>query len=252
MKQRRRQELKTNELSIYLKQAYDFLTRNATYVFGAAVVVALIIVVGTLNVRSQRRARADTAARLELIQSGEVTRDAKLLDELKDMASTYGTDPGLGPEILDMQASLAHQLALNLTTEADKTRRAELLKEAKATCEQAIRTFPSRTDVVARSRLVMATVEETLLSDHQGDLDRIRALYQQIIDGPPSPYKELARERLETLATRTAPLEIVSSRPAPTRPAGAQPATTQRVTIATEPAATVPKPATVPATTPAR
>jgi hypothetical protein len=239
MKQSRRKELKTNELSIYLQQIYDFLSRNVTYVVGAAVVVGLIIIVGTLNVRSQRRARADTAERLQLIQAGDVTPDAKLLDELKDMATDYGNDPGLGPEILGMQASLANQLALNLTTEADKPRRDQLLQEAKAACERQIRDFGNRPDIVARARLVMATVEETMYMDHKATLDQIRDLYKQIIDGPPNPYQELAKERLNTLAERTAPLKLVPAPPPPpptpvaTAPA---PTTTRPSTSATGPA----------------
>jgi hypothetical protein len=219
MKHSRRQELKTNELSIYLQQVYDFLTRNATYVIGGVVVVALIIVVGTMNTRSQHRAKVDAADRIKVIQSGEVVRDAKLLDEIKDLAATYGTDPGLGPELLDMEATLAHQLALNLTTAADKGRRESLLKEAMAACEKAISDFPDRPEVVARARLIAAGVEETLLTDGQGDRERIRKLYKQVIDGPVNPFQQLAQEQLDSLDKRTAKLEVVATRPTESAPA---------------------------------
>lgn len=256
MKQSRRQELKTNELSIYLQQIYDFLARNSTYVIGGLVVVALIIVVGTMNARSQRAARVDALNRLSSIQTSDGARDIKVLDEIKDLAASYGSDDGLGPEIRDMQATLAHQLALNLTTDADKNQRADLLKEARSACEQAIRDFRSRPEVVARAHFTSAGVEETLFIDGQNSwseeerkekMAAIRSLYQKVIDATANPYQQLAKEQLDSLEKRLARLEIVATRPADTAPAATtRPAATKPVVISTKPAPETPKPTVVP------
>lgn len=231
MRQSRRQELKTNELSIYLQQAYDFVSRHLTYVVGAVVVVVLIIIVGTLNVRSQHQARVNAMERINDIKAGRIARDARLLDEVKDLANSYGGDAGLGPDILDLQASLAHELALNLTTGPDKARRAELLKEAREACERAIRQFKDRSEIVARARFTLAGVAETVLLDGQVEPDKqkqeIRDLYQQVIDGPANPYKELAKAQLESLDQRTAKLEIVAARPPAPSPTATQAAATR-------------------------
>ncbi len=246
MKQRRRQELKTNELSIYLQQIYEFLVRNSTYVVGGVVVVALIIIVATMNTRSQHRAKVDAMNRIRAIQGGEAVQDLKLLDEIKDLANSYGDDPGLGPVILDLQASLAHRLALSRTSEADKPDQQRLLKEARSVCERTIRDFGNQPIVVARAKLLLAGVEETLFIDGQGDRERIETLYKEVIDGPVSPYQKLASEQLDSLDKRLAKLEIVATRPAATATATMRPVTTRTATLTTKPAAapriSVPKP----------
>jgi hypothetical protein len=244
MKQRRRQELKTNELSIYLQQIYDFLVRNSTYVVGGVVVVALIIIVATMNSRSQRRAKVEAMNRITAIQGGEAVQDLKLLDEVKDLVNSYGDDPGLGPSLLDLQASLAHRLALGRASEADKTEHERLLDEATSACEQAIRKFAGQPVVVSRAKLALAAIEETRFIDGQGNGEKIRKLYQEVIDGPVNPYQKLASEQLGSLENRLAKLEIVATRPAASAPATTQPVTTRAVTVTTQPATRVqiPKP----------
>jgi hypothetical protein len=243
MKHSRRQELKTNELSIYLQQGYDFLVRNSTYVIGGVVVVVLIIVVGMLNLRSQHRGKVDAMNRVRAIQ-GETARDTKLLEEIEGLANDYASDPGLGPQILDLQASVAHQLALNLTSEADKPRRAELLKEAKSACERAIRDFSDQAVVVARARMTLAAIEETLVMDGQGDAQKIRQLYQDVINGPVTPYQKLASEQLADLDKRLVKLVVVPAPPAP------MPLPTTKEAAAPSATATGPGPAAKPAVAP--
>lgn len=244
MKQRRRQELKTNELSIYLQQIYDFLVRNSTYVVGGVVVVALIIIVATMNSRSQHRAKVEAMNRITAIQDGEAVQDLKLLDEVKDLVNSYGDDPGLGPSLLDLQASLAHRLALGRASEADKAEHERLLDEATSACERAIRQFAGQPVVVARAKLTLAAIEETRFIDGQGNGEKIRKLYQEVIDGPVNPYQKLASEQLGSLENRLAKLEIVATRPAASAPATTQPVITRAVTVTTQPAtrAQIPKP----------
>ncbi|HPD30655.1 MAG TPA: hypothetical protein PLL20_11715 [Phycisphaerae bacterium] len=250
MKQRRRQELKTNELSIYLGQMYDFLVRNSTYVVGGVVVVALVIIVATMNARSQHRAKVDAMNRIRAIQSGEAVQDLKLLDEIKDLIAEYGDDPWLGPSLLDLQASLAHHLALGRTSEADKAEHDRLLDEARSACERAIQRFRSQPLVMARAKLALAAVEETLFVEGKGDQERIRKLYQEVIDGPVSPYQRLASEQLSSLDARLAKLEIVATRPAAGAPTSASAITLPPIALPTAPATATIAPATEPAAAP--
>ena len=53
MKQTRRKELKTNELSVYLQQIYEAAVRNATYLVGGVVVVVIVLVVALLTQRNR-------------------------------------------------------------------------------------------------------------------------------------------------------------------------------------------------------
>jgi hypothetical protein len=219
MKHRRRQELKTNELSIYLQQAYEFITRNATYILGGVVVVVLIVVVGMLNARSQHRAELDAVTKCNDLIRGDVVKDPKLLDDAKTLVAEYGSHASLGPVVLELEASLSNRLAVSLVGPSERGRRIELFKQGKAACARAMSEFSKKPEVVARARMTEASLDESLLLEGEGDKETIRKLYQQVIDGPSSPYQSVAKELLASLDERIAKLEIVATRPAETAPA---------------------------------
>ncbi len=51
MKQARRKELKTNELSIYLQQIQEAVVRHSNYIIGGIVVVGLVVYFGAKYIR---------------------------------------------------------------------------------------------------------------------------------------------------------------------------------------------------------
>ena len=75
MKQSRRHELKTNELSIYLQQCYDFIRQHATWLIGGVAVGVLIIVVMLLNAQREERAMLDAYTSCQEIRRGSVVAD---------------------------------------------------------------------------------------------------------------------------------------------------------------------------------
>jgi hypothetical protein len=215
MKQARRKELQTNELSVYLHQISDAIQRHANYLLGGLVVVALVLAVA-LYVRQSRHAAIETArSQYYEVQRGDVAAQPELLELARQLAASYGDHSELGPDVLQAAGDAAYDRAMSLTAPQDQAQRRELLQEARGRYEEKIRRFSNRRDAVAEARMSLAAVEEeTLLATGEGSREAIETHYQQVIDAPTNPYQGLARLRLEDLNERLKPLEIVATRPA--------------------------------------
>lgn len=245
MKQTRRKELKTNELRHLLDQLQEGVQRNATYLLIGLAAVVLILVIA-LYVRHNRHvARQQAWATYNEIRDGNVFAQPQLLDRAAELAAAQAGNPDLGPLALQLHGDMAYRLAMSLTEEKDRARRMDLLKQAQQTYSEQISRYEQRQDVRARGRMSLAAVEENLVVAGQGTADSVRKLYQQVIDdvveGRPSVYRDLAREKLASLDKRLAPLQIIATRPAETAPATAtapaeaMPPATQPTTAATAP-----------------
>lgn len=222
MKQTRRKELKTNALSVYLQQIHDAIRRNSRYLIGAAVVVALVLVVGLLVKRSRQDTMQDAWAIYHELRLGDVTRDATLLDRVRALAEEHGDDDDLGPRTLELLGRLSHQRALSLPSDEDRSRRLELIEDARSAYERLLAEFDDDVTLAAGARMGLASVEEALILAGKGDKENVRQLYQQVIDAPCNPYQSQAEGLLEHLDRRLVPLEIVDPPPPPeppTRPA---------------------------------
>jgi len=263
MKQARRKELKTNELSVYLQQVYETASRNATYIIGGVVVVVLVLVIGLMVRRNRLVARQDAWRTYYSIRDQSAVVTPELIDQARNLGASHGSDDDLGPRVSQLRADLAYALAITLSPIEQKERRTELFNEAKAAYEQMIHQFGSRPNVVARARMSLAAVEESLALAGQGDRAAVRRLYQDMIDAPVSVFQADAEARLDSLDERLTRLPIIATRPAQapiiaTRPAQApiiatrpaEPAVTQPTAPTTQPTpTTAPAATTTPATT---
>jgi len=248
MKQARRKELKTNELSVYLQQCYDMAARNSSYIIGGVVIVVLVLIVGLMVRRNRLAAEQDAWRAYYNIREQSSTVTPELVDQARLLAAEHGSERQLGPRVLQLKGDLVYASAMVLSPNREQQRRLELFNEAKATYEQEIDQFGSKPDIVAKARMSLAAVEESLAIAGQVDGSAARTLYQEVVDSGPNAFQAEAEEKLNSLEERLAKLPIVASRPAeetlPTASAPALPS--QYLSPATAPVA----PTTLPTTQP--
>ncbi|MBI4578715.1 MAG: hypothetical protein HY718_03380 [Planctomycetes bacterium] len=253
MKQARRKELKTNELSIYLQQIRDAATRHANYIFGGVVVVVVVLVIG-LYVRHNRHAvEAARWSEYEQIQQAAAQGKADALDRAASLVNDAGADSRLGPRAAELYAGLAFDKAMRISPLGGSSERAALLEKARDGYQKLIDTYGDRPAVVARARLGLAAVAETLCVDGRGDAEAAGEQYRKIVDAGVAPYADLAKQQLDTLAERTRKLQIVATRPAEppstapaTLPASGSPQAETAPAVASEAPASAPAQATQP------
>lgn len=236
MKQARRKELKTNELSIYLQQIQEAVVRNSNYIIGGIVVVVLILMIG-LYVRSSRhQAEAARWNELEELQRQAATElKPETIERAQRLANDTTGDKLVGPKARELHADLVYQQAMDLSPVSKPDEYAGLLNEAKQSYQAMINTYADLPTVVARGRLGLASTLESLHAVDKAQVDEVRKQYEQIIESGKAnkalaPYVETALMRMETLTERTRPLQIVATLPAEpveTAPAPAESGTTQ-------------------------
>lgn len=212
MKKSRRQELKTNELSVYLQQGYEFIRKNATYLIGGTVIVVLILVVSMVNLRGTRRARAE-AYQVDTELRFEDPTD-EVLDRAREHATAFSKDATLAVRVRETYASKATQKALMLSEATERERKIELLKEALSVHEGIVRDFGNRADAVARAKWSIATISDSLAALGEMAPQQVRALYEAVADSATSPYRGAARDILDGFDVRFEELKVVTTRPA--------------------------------------
>ena len=233
MKHSRRQELKTNVLSVYLQQAYEKARLYANYIIGGAVIVVVIIVAGMV-MRHSRLAALDQAQKTySELRAGNVAQRPELIDQAGRLADEQGPDSEIGARARELQGDLAYQLAMSPAIK-DQAEKIRLLKQAQTIYEQLLGVSANRPGVAARLRMSLAATDESLYVAGEGSADDIRRLYQQVIDGPDESFKTLARAQLNSLDERLAKLTIVATQPAASAPASA-PATTAALVPSSRP-----------------
>jgi hypothetical protein len=216
MKQSRRKELKTNELRIYLQELRETVARNSNYIIGGIVVVVLILMIGLYVQGNRAQTEASNWRKYREIQEASAENKTDVLTDAADLAAATAGDRKLGPRARELYAQLLYSRAMTISPLANSSERAELLDKSKAAFEELINKAGGQPDMVARARLGLAEVEETLYVSDKGSLDAIAAEYRKVIDSKEAPYAEKAKERLDTLVERTAKLQIVATRPAET------------------------------------
>lgn len=250
MKQTRRKELKTNELSIYLQQLYETARRNSSYLIGGAVIVAAILIVIMLVQRNIQAKQQATWTTYYNLRDEKDLNKPDMMEQVRKLVEDNRDDGVLGPRALELQGDLACRLAMQVKNVSEQEKQIDLLKDAQNAYEQALSRFGNDTEVAARIRMSLASVMESLLVKGQGDKDAIAKLYQAVADTPDCPFKTDAKKRLETLTERLVKLEIVATRPA--EPPASQPATMTIPPISVKPVTpAVPPPPPAPASAPA-
>jgi len=233
MKQARRKELKTNELSLYLQQIRDAMARNSSYVIGGVVLVVLILMIGLYvqSSRYQTEAARWTEYR-EIEQEAAMQEQIKpeLLDRAESLAQQTAGDPKIGPDARELHARLSYRRALETSPVTSLDEHLRSLEQAKASYQTMIDRYANRPDVVARGRMGLATTLESVAVVNRADISQAAEQYRKIVDSGHASWAKAAKDRLDTLTERTKPLQIVATRPA-------------------EPVETAPAPVTLPATT---
>jgi len=229
MKKTRRQELKTNELSVFLKQVYEKAMQYSNYLLAGVLVVVLVLVVGLIYQQNQRNALRTGRKEYEDIRQFDVTVDPGLIDRARVLASDFSEDPNLGPAALELQDTLNYQAAIRADSKQVQVDKIKHLKEAKRLYQQLIDKYGNREELVDRTHMSLASIEESLLLAGESTIEQVRAHYQRLIDNDISPYKPLAENLLNDLEERTSPVRIITTQPA-TQPITTRPATTQPVT----------------------
>lgn len=214
MKQSRRQELKTNELSILLQQLYDAANRHARYLWGGLAVVLIVLTVGMVVQRNRRSGAEEAWREYYAIAESKLAEKPELLDQVRTLAASKGDHAEIGPAVLFMQARLLYESALSMNKEADTSKRIERLQEARGVLDRLISGFSRQPDVVARAQLLLASVQESLFVEGQGDKETIRGLYQKLLTAGDGVYRKQVEERISTLDDRLQKIDIVTPPPA--------------------------------------
>ncbi len=224
MKQTRRQELKTNTLSVYLSQIYERAQLYSNYITGGLVVVLLVLVVGAYLRHSRQVATQNGWKRFyEIVDpSDDAGGDVDLITRAERLADEYAGHRQIGLAARELQADLTYEEAMKLSpVGGDRGRRVELLKSARRLYQELLDGHAREPLAAARLRMSLAACIENLVLLDEARADEAQALYQQVAADPASPFKPLAEKMAQTLATRVAPLKIVATRPAETAPEGA-------------------------------
>ena len=214
MKQSRRHELKTNELSVLLKQMYEKLQQYANYLIVglvAAVVVLIMIFIMQHNRIAAQQLAWQTYSDL---RRGDVIRDPGLIDQAAALAAERAGDAVLEPLAMELEADLAYQLAVGPESKLNDEEKTQRLETAKQRYEQVLSQFPSSTEATARIQMGLAATEESLFTFGRSKLETIRSLYQKVLDAEPNAFQAAAAKQLETLEQRTQELQIIATRPA--------------------------------------
>lgn len=237
MKQTRRKELKTNELSIYLHQMYETVQQNATYLLGGLVAIVAILVIFMYVQHRRHKTMADAWTSYYEIREKDVTKEAGALDRARELADKYGDNAHLGPAVMQLRGDMAYELSLSLVKPEEQTRRLDLLQESKETFEHILNQYGSDTQVAARAQISLAAIGESLVVLGKVKIEEVRGHYQALVEKKPNPFAEVSEKRLAELTKHLEPLNIVATRPA--EPPESAPAST--------PAAVSARPATAPA-----
>jgi hypothetical protein len=236
MKKTRRQELKTNELSIILKQIYENILRYSNYLIGGVLVIVLVLVVGLIYQQNRRNAIHNAWNEYNEIKQSDVITDPNLIDRARILASENSTDRNLGPAAMKLQATLNYDLAMSITDPQQKAQKIEYLKEAKTIYLQIIDQFSTLSDVTDRAYMGLAAVDETLLVMGESSIDEVRQHYQRLVANDKSTFKPLAEKLIENVEERTKPLQVIASRPAE------KPPTIKPLSLTTQPTPVIQKP----------
>jgi hypothetical protein len=253
MKHIRRKELKTNELSAYLQQMRETVTRNSNYIIGGLVVVVLVLMAGLYVKRNRAEAETNRWREYQEIQKAASEGKGDVVDRAAGLvlAAQKAGDAKLGPQALSLYAGLLYDKALSTAAKPASAEREQLLEKAKTNYQELIKTYANRPEVIQAARMSLAAVAETLCVDgKQAELDVAKEQYKEVLKNPNSPYAPDARQKLDTLAERTAKLQIVATRPAEPAPAPATKPATKPATAPVVAPAPVRAPTTAPASAP--
>jgi hypothetical protein len=252
MKQARRKELKTNELSVQLQNLYASVERNSTLIIAVVLAFVAIFVICLLIYQRRENNRQAGWAAYHDLQTKDPSTSRDALDNARQLASTWGSDRSLGPAVLALKGTMEHRLAMSLPDPQSKDQKIQLLKEASGTYKELLDRFGDSSQVKAQALMSLAGLEESLAILGQGSPEKVRQYYQDLVSEP-NTYTQFAKQNLAQLDERLKPIQIIATRPAATlpkwpetmpaetMPAGVRPPQASRPSTATAPATTQPR-----------
>lgn len=229
MKSERRHELQTNTLYVELRRISEFCKANSNRIMWGLVAVAVLILAVVFVQRWQGKKVSERQAMFEraMADVGMETELQQLAEQTSDKRIASLSCVGLGDR--------AARRALMASAPAE---RIAALEEASKWYGKAVSQFPQETIALAKAKYGLAKLAET-----NGELDKARVLYGEII-GMPSMNGNgmafLARESMDKLDTLASPVKMATTRPS-TQPASAPAGTAAEASS---------KPASAPAETP--
>ncbi len=249
MKQSRRQELKTNDLSVYLQQTWESIQRNATYLIGGLVVVVLLVVVVMYNRRTSAQAGESAwVTLLSLQQRSAADPTRELVADIETALDAFGDRDDVGPRLRALHGQMSLRLAVSMGPTGDAKERLELLKAAQSELEGVIERNSSDAVLVSGARMGLAAVYESLalIGEDAKGVDKARELYQKVIDTRDQPYTEVATRLQGVLDEPLKPIGLVTTRPA----SATQPASMPASLVEAPPAPEVTVPVELPVAEP--
>jgi hypothetical protein len=217
------------------------------------VVVVVILIIGLVVNRNRVAAENAAWASYTDVLTKDVTEDPTVLQDARRLADQYKQDPRLGPAVLSLKGSKLYELALDMTDPKQKDERIEQFKEARSVFNDLAQRYPKRAIVVGKAKMMQALIEESLIVLGEGDVEKVRGLYNELKESESGIYADQAEDRLTDLDERLVPLEIVEApataaaeeTPAPAEESSASTSEGDASEAVEEP------PASAPATTPA-
>jgi hypothetical protein len=214
MKQARRQELKTNELSVYLRQIYEWLNDHSTQVIWGVVIAAAILVIA-LYARQRAHAKREAGwQEYEAIRKLNPLEDEAAIARAQDLVAEYGDQRPLGIFGRETLARMLYVKGMQLDPLSESEEQIELLKQSKAAYQDMLEAASDDDSAVQRAHVALAAIEESLAIHGQGRPEEARKHYEALTRAEPALFGDLAKQQLQTLEDRLADLPMVATRPA--------------------------------------
>lgn len=209
MKAERRHELKENDLAHLLVQARDYLDANSKTVGLWLLLIAVIVVGGTIAMRARSSATNDLwAAKAALTFETPELAKQEALPQLQNLIRNASDDVFLLEALVD-QARHALRLSNDVPDPPDR----ELNETAESALEQLRSDFGSNPLALGYALNALATVEENkfTLDRDPSHKETAREYLQQVVDTPSlngMPYQRMALDRLERIDSTFSRVDI--------------------------------------------
>ena len=226
MKTKRRQDLKTNELSVYINQLGEFVAQHAV-----AIVVSGVVVLGAVgavaytNHTTARNRQLSWQAYRDALQASR-TPDLENTDWVRGVVTQWEAvivDSGELATAPQANWQLVDFCLRQFISSDDEELKAELLDSAERGCKTIVDRYPQNTALRAAALNGLAAVEQNryVLDGDLAHKDRSRAYLEQIRNGSEflsTPFQAAVLDRLNDFDRMWQPLVLVEP-PPPAEPA---------------------------------
>jgi hypothetical protein len=209
MRQKRRQELRTNELAQTLAEIRDFFSRHGTH---ALIGAFLVLVVGGsiwYTIHSRRLAHQNAWTQLYSLNAAEPDQQLTAYRSIAENAA----DPVLAGTGWLMLGHAAWNQARTTDVLDSPDRLEDLLQTAEQAFQRAIQVVGNEPALVASARIGLA-----IIAEERYDTDEVRLQYQAVLDIPGAAHTgfyEMAEAGLASAETLTERITFPAPLPKP-------------------------------------